>query len=1255
MNVPACVARTQQVKQLLDDFEFDVLALQETGVQFCSRSTFRTTWRRFGFHVVFGGHSDLCATQAVLLSRHAIKPIVPSGVDDLHRVACGIVEFPTSGFSKLLVGSLYAHANDAGARRSLIQQVVKILANSGLPWLLLGDYNAELCGDTIAPLLAAGVCHGLDDCFVGLPGTTRPAGRRRIDFGLASRCLWPSNRFQYPGLADHDVVGYGFEGCRPPNSFWLPSRSPLDCRSADEVSQFFTSHWSCETFNSLLARGSVDEVWTFLSDFAEQALSVEQRPCGVQRSADWRPTRATCGHKAASSLEPFVLRQVRRLHRQILQLTRQPEALGLREAIQKASARLGKRFPELSSLAAWNAEFFADTVASLLEALEADLHSARWVAWKSSLADNFRKQTTWVRKRADAQLAEEAACLAEPASAPVVITAIGPVQQLEEACHFWLQQWSGSAGLDPSDIRFQDLLHSLPQRQSECDVTFSGRRLLGIVKGMCHKACGPDAWSASQLATLPMVWWDAVASLWSLVYSCGSIPRRWVEAKVVLLPKRDGGFRPLSIVSILWRAGSKLIMKNLKPWILSWADKRLLGGIPERSLCDAHVNIAQLLTNEQHDPVVISQDIAKFFDSVRLDHVAAVLKRLGAPQQLISLLSTFYRSCKRYFMVQGCVHPQPVVAQRGLLQGCPFSPMLAGALMNFWLATVCQDNVNGQVFLDDRCFWPMNHCQPPELLAAKTRSDHFDFCFGFKCRGFLWLWQRLRLIRWASPSPRERRVHIGSLVVPLFAWAGGLASVASDDLQNLKRAVLTAFAGTLPRDAPVCLVTQLMGWRLDPVVAVHWSALRMACRLHTQFTSEAANISWPTALPLAEGVIHHLGWQVTEDGACISRTDSYGATRVFKLGFDNRNLLFDWLEDWHAGAALRKCGRVARSLHRVAADNNLAQGLVLDAPPAGRCYFSGHQIVYEQAGGDPAFRKVAMATGASFWFFHAGQQIPVGDARTQCLCGQTFPSRPHLLWNCPSTQDLRQNIEPPSHRAEERLLAKVLPEYPGPTQSLCAQPANPHVSLLQALRVVLSADDPVVACATDGSSKHSTAAWSVFIPGVGVQVAAGLAGEDQSSFRAEMEALLQLCAALEQAVQFDLELQSKQVFICSDCESALAIADGSFGEAFPLLARRLFSSILRLREIFGRVTLFWVPSHNKVKPGWHFPSFFLEQDIRAWNAAADKAARECVEARLTLSSRSQWHRSFNDARDWEVAVVQMAALVHKRYGHFVSP
>ena len=45
-------------------------------------------------------------------------------------------------------------------------------------------------------------------------------------------------------------------------------------------------------------------------------------------------------------------RQVRRLRRQILQLTCQLDAPNLRDAIQKASARLAERFPELRGLAA---------------------------------------------------------------------------------------------------------------------------------------------------------------------------------------------------------------------------------------------------------------------------------------------------------------------------------------------------------------------------------------------------------------------------------------------------------------------------------------------------------------------------------------------------------------------------------------------------------------------------------------------------------------------------------------------------------------------------------------------------------------------------------------------------------------------------------------------------------------------------------------------------------------------------------------
>ena len=63
---------------------------------------------------------------------------------------------------------------------------------------------------------------------------------------------------------------------------------------------------------------------------------------------------------------------------------------------------------------------------------------------------------------------------------------------------------------------------------------------------------------------------------------------------------------------------------------------------------------------------------------------------------------------------------------------------------------------------------------------------------------------------------------------------------------------------------------------------------------------------------------------------------------------------------------------------------------------------------------------------------------------------------------------------------------------------------------------------------------------------------------------------------------------------------------------------------------------------------------FREQDIRDWNAAADKAARECVEDRLALSGRSEWHRAFKDARNWEVEVLQIALKVHNRYGQFVA-
>ena len=68
-------------------------------------------------------------------------------------------------------------------------------------------------------------------------------------------------------------------------------------------------------------------------------------------------------------------------------------------------------------------------------------------------------------------------------------------------------------------------------------------------------------------------------------------------------------------------------------------------------------------------------------------------------------------------------------------------------------------------------------------------------------------------------------------------------------------------------------------------------------------------------------------------------------------------------------------------------------------------------------------------------------------------------------------------------------------------------------------RCLYSDDDDVIPVATDGSVKYCVGAWGVLLPSVQFEMAAGLSGEDQSSFRAELQAILMVMRALISACE----------------------------------------------------------------------------------------------------------------------------------------
>ena len=685
----------------------------------------------------------------------------------------------------------------------------------------------------------------------------------------------------------------------------------------------------------------------------------------------------------------------------------------------------------------------------------------------------------------------------------------------------------------------------------------------------------------------------------------------------------------------------------------------------------------------------VQQDLCRFFDSVHLPDLLAVMGRLGAPCGLCALVRGFYEGHRRVFSSTNVLGAEWHEIRCGLAQGCPLSPMLAGTVMWVWHEFV-EAGSSGELascsFVDDRLLWSRS---PAALRRGKLRSDTVDAAFDFTCdrgkcrfafRGsdpaalclrdelgydsaevlvvlglvlpldpaavpslrdfdLAVVQRRLRLIGVATRSLPAKKRLLSSLVVPLFTWAGGYAFVGSEAMATILSAFRSALFKDLAVDAPPVVGYEVAGWECHPQFAVQAAALRQAVRMQASppiwIEEESVDFAarrWPELLPCAMLVLAELHWWPAERGRFICRRDSYGMVRRFELGVDTMEVIFSWLRDERRRAGLASCERVSRSLHRPDPDDVLAGGLVLPAPPRGSlCLFAGHRQMFAKAG-DVIDRASAVATGCSGRGTRRDGCAPA-TADLLSLRPATAVSSPSGLGVCsygavPSRSD-------PSNAScrGEALCGSGAWSSPDPPAVL--DPAEVYEDISAMLDGMFLAEGSVM-IAVDGSTCSSLAAWAV--ASADHSFALGVAGEDQSSFRAEIEALFAVLRGLR------LCTGSGAVHIVCDCQSAIRVALGG-GQLAGLC--QLFADLRRVLEPRFKIHLWWTPSHGKPAPSRWKPPPCGEAVARALNARADAAARSCASSRAHGSLRKAVMEQREAALAWEVqAITALTRTAH---------
>ncbi|OLP82060.1 ATP synthase subunit c, chloroplastic, partial [Symbiodinium microadriaticum] len=264
-----------------------------------------------------------------------------------------------------------------------------------------------------------------------------------------------------------------------------------------------------------------------------------------------------------------------------------------------------------------------------------------------------------------------------------------------------------------------------------------------------------------------------------------SAPRRWTEARVVLIEKRTGGWRPLS-----WRAGARVATQALPQWSRCWADRRVMGGRKGGGIKDALHR--RLVATQSGEHMYVSRNLSKSFDSVRISQLGAALQKLQAPQDLFNHVHALHNQHSPIFSVHGVVGQEWSQVKRGLAQGCPFSALLGAAVMMVWCCNIAQAGGDSVCFIDDRVTL---NSSGKVLKETQTCPRSFDECFGFVCNPFTSRVAskpdnaeaaavadrvtyrhrcRMRCIQWSGCSLGLKALHIKTLVLPMVTWAGNV-------------------------------------------------------------------------------------------------------------------------------------------------------------------------------------------------------------------------------------------------------------------------------------------------------------------------------------------------------------------------------------------------------------------------------------------------------------------------------------------------
>ena len=1219
LNTRTLTGRLAAVLQLGLTSMADVFCLQETRLVEESICATRTAARSTGWEFHMGPQGqDPQGTRVGGLAFFTKWPAqlvdLPEAITAGNRVAALKVHRPRQ--RPMMVVNVYIHANDREAGTTLIEALFEYLAGLGEDYVVLGDYNREMGEHPVSTMLAAGLVYPL---YEG-PIPAEPRGTHRglkgytgryIDFGLGSPAVLGRARGQLLGPADHDLVYYDIDvACRDQPWRWAP-RAPLQTQRVQWDEQWRAA---APAFRAAVAQHDAAAAWGVLSDAAEAALTDPgeegkgaraSNRRGAKRAATARPQQRDPHSAKAPAFQTLLERRLRRLVRRVEELQKPGNHTELETKTTASIKELASVLPSLHEYPG-----HGQAGCAFLQELaqgEADRASrARIAKWREDLQLDLARMARWVAGPGPESTTPIHAFGDDP----------DPTAMATAAAASWGDMWNRASKPDASEL--EALLQGLTP-PSACTVRLqvTAMALQKRAGAARRKAAGLDDWTAEQWSALPLDFFQAMADVWNLVLGGAAMPPAWAQVRIALIPKEGGDWRPLAIATLAWRLGVSELIHQTSAWVESWMPDELFGGIGGRGIDQIHERLAEELASAKYGDQPLAgykADIRKCFDGVAPDIALMALHWVGAPSELVQVLTDFYSRQQRWLSVRGSFAPGAVPHKASILQGCPASPLLLNTCMAVWLWTLRhrgQLSTSVAVYLDDRTVWARGPAAAQDVVAFATAVEPVDAALGFKTHqgklesfattprlrselgrsetkvgrpkdtfkllGLQYAMGKTRAcypdqellkvtkarckrIRLAGAALAHRAMLVSLLVISTFSWLAPWV--------HFRKATVQKWAGQVEM--------AIWGGTSAPgrSAAVFWSGLARIWRHPEVAVCKAALLrEWkrPAAgrvAPRTSQAFQDIGWTMA------------GETWTTHRGtIDKGTVSTTFLEHLIHDAWQRHLWR---------RDTKTSAQLQDDVSP---CFEAGRKLARR----DYYWRKVVIGAAADGRTLkRLGQQIP-------CRCGEPEPTRHHLTFQCPAAPWLDS-----MRTAEER--RTLTPLIPAPVPTIEAEDEEVGVRLLA--QALSSIEDDVVYVASDGSCVAKAgselvqkAFWGVAVHG-GPHFGGQVATLEQTPAAAERAGLAVVFKAAQRA--------GKRVRLFVDNRAAcLRVWRGQQRNDWSGDLRAYWAGIALCEK---GVEVAWIPSHGK-KADWTSPEgWIVEEEARKLNDRADLAANHAARA-----------------------------------------